>query len=137
MVRWSPVKCPRAVIVLALTAGAAFAADARAQTAELSALGGYGFGGSLTAPAGGADVPIESGVLYGGAFSMPFAGTWRIEGLITRQESRVTDRVTGTDVAVALERCLAGIQEEKSNGGNLARLRVVPHRRHPSGAGGL
>jgi hypothetical protein len=86
--------------------------DARAQTAEVTAFGGIGFGGSLTSPSSGESIGIDAGPIYGGAFSTPLSSTWRFEGLFLRQQSQVAGEWPGTDVAVSLERYLAGFQEE-------------------------
>lgn len=90
--------------------------DAHAQTAEIAAFAGFGFGGALTSTVGGQDIPIEGGLTYGAAFSTPIARTWRIEGLFTRQESRLAEVRSGARIDVAMERYMAGIQEEKSSG---------------------
>ncbi len=89
-----------------------FASDAAAQTTEVAAFGGIGFGGSLTSPASGGSVDIEVGPVYGGAFSTPLSSTWRFEGLFSRQESRVEGGRSGAHLHVAQERYLAGFQEE-------------------------
>jgi hypothetical protein len=86
--------------------------DAGAQTAEVAAFGGIGFGGSLAASASGASVDIEVGPVYGAALSAPLSRTWRFEGLFSRQESRVAGDLSGAHVHVAQERYLAGFQEE-------------------------
>jgi hypothetical protein len=86
--------------------------DAGAQTAEVAALGGIGFGGSLASPVSGESMEIEAGPLYGVALSAALSSTWRIEGLFLRQESGVAGERRGTHIDVALERYLAGIQEE-------------------------
>jgi hypothetical protein len=96
-----------AVLVFALLG---FGVDAKAQTAEVAALCGIGFGGSLASPVSGESMDIESGLVYGGAISTPLSRTWRIEGLFLRQESRVSGERPGTDID--LERYLAGFQEE-------------------------
>jgi hypothetical protein len=88
------------------------AINARAQTAEVAAFGGIGFGGSLTSPASGGSLDIEVGPVYGGAFSTPLSSTWRFEGLFSRQESRVAGERSGAHIHVAQERYLAGFQEE-------------------------
>ena len=86
--------------------------DAAAQTTEVAAFVGIGFGGSLTSPATGGSVDIEVGPVYGGAISTPLSSTWRFEGVFSRQESRVAGDRSGAHVHVAQERYLAGFQEE-------------------------
>jgi len=98
-----------AVLAFALLA---LGIDARAQTAEVAAFGGIGFGGSLTSPATGASIDIEVGPVYGAALSTPLSSTWRFEGLFSRQESRVAGERAGAHIHVAQERYLAGFQEE-------------------------
>ena len=91
-------------------------AEAGAQTAEIAAFGGYGFGGALTEPVTGRDVPIEGGLVYGGTFSKAIAETWRVEALFSRQESRLAAEWPNPSVDVAMERYMGGIQEERSRG---------------------
>jgi hypothetical protein len=86
--------------------------DAIAQTTEVAAFGGIGFGGSLLTPASGGSVDIEAGPLFGGAISTPLSSTWRFEGLFLRQESRVAAERPGTHIDGAQDRYLAGFQEE-------------------------
>jgi len=86
--------------------------DAAAQTTEVAAFVGIGFGGSLTSPATGGSIDIEVGPVYGGAISTPLSSTWRFEGVFSRQESRVAGDRSGAHVHVAQERYLAGFQEE-------------------------
>jgi hypothetical protein len=86
--------------------------DAGAQTTEVAAFGGIGFGGSLTSPATGGSVDIEVGPVFGAALSTPLSSTWRFEGLFSRQESRVAGERSGAHTHVAQERYLAGFQEE-------------------------
>jgi hypothetical protein len=86
--------------------------DAGAQTAEVAFLGGIGFGGSLEVPATGGSVGIEAGGVYGGAVSAPMSSTWRLEGLFLRQESRISGQQAGAHIDTAVERYLAGFQEE-------------------------
>jgi len=91
--------------------------DARAQTPEIAAFAGWGFGGGLTSPATGDGIAIEAGPVYGGTFSAAISRTWRVEALVSRQESRVEGGAPGSHINVALERYMAGIQEEKARGG--------------------
>jgi hypothetical protein len=98
-----------AVLVFSLSGTAI---DAGAQTAEVAALGGIGFGGSLASSAGGASADIEAGLVYGGAVSTPLSRTWRFEGLFLRQESSVAGERPGAHIDAAQERYLAGFQEE-------------------------
>jgi len=90
--------------------------DAAAQPTEVTGFIGIGFGGSLTSPATGGSIEIEVGPVYGGAISTPLSGTWRFEGLFSRQESQVAGERSGGHVHVAQERYLAGFQEEMAWG---------------------
>ena len=110
--------------------------DAGAQTTEVAAFGGIGFGGSLTSPGGGGSTDIDVGPLYGGAISTPLSSTWRFEGLISRQESRVEGGQAGAHLHVAQERYLAGFQEEVQWGNRRAfgSFLIGATRAVPSGA---
>ena len=110
--------------------------DAGAQTTEVAAFGGIGFGGSLTSPGGGGSTDIDVGPLYGGAISTPLSSTWRFEGLISRQESRVEGGQSGAHLHVAQERYLAGFQEEVPWGNRRAfgSFLIGATRSVPSGA---
>jgi hypothetical protein len=122
-----------AVFVFALPG---FGTDAGAQTTEVAALGGIGFGGSLVSSASGGSVDIEVGPVYGGAVSTRLSSTWRFEGLFLRQESRVAGERSGTHVHVAQERYLAGFQEELPWGNRRAfgTLLIGATRSVPAGA---
>jgi hypothetical protein len=91
-------------------------ADARAQAAEVAAFGGWGFGGALASPAGGQNVGMDAGPLFGAAFSAPISRTWRVEAVVSRQQSRLADESPDACIDLAIERYLAGIQEEKARG---------------------
>jgi hypothetical protein len=103
------IRTVAAVLVFALLG---VGVDARAQTSEVAALCGIGFGGSVASPVNGGSPDIEAGLVYGGAINTRLSSTWRIEGMFLRQESRVSGEVPGTHTDVALERYLAGFQEE-------------------------
>jgi hypothetical protein len=64
-----------------------------------------------------------------------YSRTWRVEALVSRQESRVEGGAPGSHINVALERYMAGIQEEKARGGlrALGTLLVGATRFAPSG----
>jgi hypothetical protein len=103
------VRTVAAVIGLALLG---ITAEVRAQTNEVAAFAGIGFGGAVASPVGGESTDFETGPVYGGAISTLISRTWRIEGLFLRQESGVAGERPGTLIDVALERYLAGFQEE-------------------------
>jgi hypothetical protein len=122
-----------AVLVVALLG---IAADAGAQTNEVAAFVGLGFGGSVASPVTGESVGIGSGLLFGGAVSTVLTGTWRIEGYFSRQDSRVEGSRPGTHIDLALERYLAGVQEEVPWGSRRAfgTLLIGATRFVPAGA---
>jgi hypothetical protein len=105
-----------AALAVLLVALLGLGVEAHAQTAEIAVFAGFGFGGSLASPAGGQDIPIEAGPAYGAAFNTPIASTWRIELLFSRQASRLAEARSGAHIDVAMERYMAGIQEEKASG---------------------
>jgi hypothetical protein len=114
-----------------------FGIDAGAQTTEVAAFGGIGFGGSLVSPASGGSTDIEVGPVYGGAVSTALSSTWRFEGSFSRQESRVAGERSGTYIHVAQERYLAGFQEELPWGNRRAfgTFLIGATRSVPAGAG--
>jgi len=91
----------------------ACAADARAQTVELSAFGGLGFGGELIATPGYEAVPLQAGLLYGGSVNVEFLPRWRFEALVMRQVSEVRGPTSGTYVDVNVDRYMVGILSQE------------------------
>jgi hypothetical protein len=89
---------------------------ARAQTVELGIFGGYGFGGALVSTVGFQDIPIDSGVVYGGTAAVGFAHGWRFEAMVSRRESEMRVPKPGGRVAVNVERFMGGVQQEESAG---------------------
>jgi hypothetical protein len=102
-----------ALTVLVIALALACAAEARSQTVELSAFGGLGFGGELIATPGYESVPLQAGVLYGGAVNVEFVPRWRFEALMMRQESKVRGPLTGTYVGVDVDRYLVGVLSQE------------------------
>ena len=96
------------VVAIMLAAG-----DARAQTVESSVFGGLSFGGELIATPGYESVPLQAGLLYGGAVNVAFLPKWRIEALIMRQESKVRGPAYGTRVDVNVDRYMLGVQQQE------------------------
>jgi len=88
------------------------ASDAHAQSVELGIFGGYGFGGTLLSTVGSQQIPIDSGVTYGGTAAIEFLPRWRFEALVMRQTSQVRPTVPDVRVDVNVERYMAGIQQE-------------------------
>lgn len=132
---WRMLRLRAAAVVPALLVVAllGIGADARAQSAEVAAFAGWGFGGALSSPASGQDVGMDAGWLAGAAFSAPISRTWRVEAVVSRQQSRLADQRSDADIDLAIERYLAGIQEEKTRGRTRAfgtflmgATRVVP-----------
>jgi hypothetical protein len=89
------------------------APPAGAQTVEATAFGGLGFGGALIATPGYEHVPLQAGLLYGGAVSVEFLPKWRFEALVMREESKVRGPVYGAYVDVNIDRYMAGFQEQE------------------------
>ena len=85
------------------------APEARAQAVEFTAFGGLGFGGELIATPGYESVPLQAGLLYGGAFNVEFFPRWRVEALVMREKSKVPGPVYGTYVDVDVDRYMGGV----------------------------
>jgi hypothetical protein len=98
-----------ACLVAALLAGA----DVHAQTVEVTAFGGYGFGGSLLSPVLDREVPIEGGVVYGGIADVTITPRWQFEALYSRQESRIEGASPGVHLGLDVERYMAGVREHE------------------------
>ena len=99
-----------ALVLAALLLAAPFA---RAQTVELTAFGGLAFGGELIATPGYESVPLQAGLLYGGAVNVEFLPRWRFEALFMREESKVPGPVHGTYVDVDVDRYMGGILSQE------------------------
>lgn len=82
---------------------------AAAQTVELTAFGGLAFGGELIATPGYESVPLQAGLLYGGAFNVEFLPRWRLEALVMRQETEVPGPAYGTYIDVNVDRYMGAI----------------------------
>lgn len=99
-----------ALVLAALLLAAPFA---RAQTVELTAFGGLAFGGELIATPGYESVPLQAGLLYGGAVNVEFLPRWRFEALVMREESKVPGPAHGTYVDVDVDRYMGGILSQE------------------------
>jgi len=99
-----------ALVLAALLLAAPFA---RAQTVELTAFGGLAFGGELIATPGYESVPLQAGLLYGGAVNVEFLPRWRFEALVMREESKVPGPANGTYVDVDVDRYMGGILSQE------------------------
>ena len=86
---------------------------ASAQTVELTAFGGLGFGGELLETPGLEAVPLQAGPLYGGAFNVEFLPRWRFEALVMREESNVRGPRSGTHVDVNVDRYMLGVLSQE------------------------
>jgi hypothetical protein len=111
-----PLRIRVAVLVVAALLSAA--AEARAQTVELAAFGGLSFGGELVATPGYEALPLQAGLLYGGAVNVEFLPDWRIEALVMREESKVRGPVSGTHVDVNVDRYMLGVQQQERLSGH-------------------
>jgi hypothetical protein len=89
------------------------APEARAQTVEFTACSGLSFGGELIVTPGFESVPLQAGLLYGGAFNVEFVPRWRFEALVMREESKVPGPAYGTSVDVNVDRYMGGIQSQE------------------------
>ena len=99
-----------ALVLAALLLAAPFA---RAQTVELTAFGGLAFGGELIATPGYESVPLQAGLLYGGAVNVEFLPRWRFEALFMREESKVPGPANGTYVDIDVDRYMGGILSQE------------------------
>jgi hypothetical protein len=87
--------------------------SAHAQTVEVTAFGGLAFGGELIATPGYESVPLQAGLLYGGAFNVEFLPRWRLEALVMREESKVPSPTYGTYVDVDVDRYMGGVLSQE------------------------
>lgn len=103
----------RVGILVALVSLAA--AEARAQSVQLTPFAGYQFGGSFQSPALQANFSLQSSLSYGGTADFAIGEHWRVEALYSRQptELRAGD---ATPFDVRVERIMGGISEEKGEG---------------------
>ena len=107
---------PLLVVIAALFAGT----EARAQTVEITPFVGYGFGGSILSPVLDREVPIESGVVYGGIADLTITPRWQFEALYSRQESRIQSASPGVHLGLDVDRYMAGVREQEV----LGRVRI-------------
>jgi hypothetical protein len=107
--------CAAALLALA---GVLPGADARAQSVQITPFAGYAFGGSVRDAVLDESRSFEPALAYGGAVSFPVSEGWRFELLYSRQPTRLEGGL-GPPFDVTIERYLAGIQEEKGEGGRV------------------
>jgi hypothetical protein len=100
-----PLLLPLAFILLA-------AGSARAGEVEVAPFFGLQYGGFLVAPSG-RKVAIDVGPQYGATLDVAIAQGWSIELLYARQE---TEAASTPRIGLAVERYLAGVQQEKEVG---------------------
>jgi hypothetical protein len=105
-----------AIVALLSVVVLGYASEALSQSIEIAGFGGYGFGGALASTDGGRNVSIEGGLVYGGTLTGAISPSWRIEALVSRQESHLAGDLPGTQLDAVLSRYMAGIQEEKGQG---------------------
>jgi len=84
------------------------------QTVQLSALGGWGFGGSVRDVALDQERSFKAAPVLGGALDVKVAPGWNAELLYSRQETKLAGGLSPS-VDVTIERYLLGIQEEKGD----------------------
>lgn len=105
-----PIRALVAVAILLFVA-----ADARAQSVQLTGFAGWDFGGSVRDTAFDQDRSFEAALAYGGAVSYPISESWRFELLYSRQPTTLEDGLSPS-LDVTIERYFAGFQEEKGEG---------------------
>jgi hypothetical protein len=109
------------VAALLALAGVLPAADAQAQSVQVTPFAAYAFGGSVRDAVLGESRSFEAALAYGGAVNVPVSKGWRFELLYSRQPTKIHGGA-GPSLDVTLERYLAGFQEEKGEEG--ARVRT-------------
>jgi hypothetical protein len=97
--------------ILALPALLACGPGASAADVEVAPFAGVQFAGSFSAPLGGV-YSSGAGLVYGGTVDVEFAPGWRVEALFSRQEARLANSFLGSSFEMAIERYMAGIEEE-------------------------
>jgi hypothetical protein len=84
------------------------------QAVQLTALGGWGFGGSVRDTALDESRSFEAAPVFGAALDLRIGQGWNLEFLYSRQNSRLGGGLSPS-LDVALERYLVGLQEEKGD----------------------
>ena len=93
------------------------AAGAGAQTLQIAPFAGYQFGGSVLSPVLEREYSFKTGLAWGGTLDVGTGGSWRVELLYSRQETKLRDPAgTPPGFDVNVERYLLGIQEETGEG---------------------
>jgi hypothetical protein len=92
------------------------ARGAGAEGVEIAPFVGVQNAGSVESPSTGASVAIGSDLDFGGTVDVPVAPSWRIEALYSRQQSQVASGGTEPPFDLAVERYMAGIQEQAGEG---------------------
>jgi hypothetical protein len=102
-------------IGILMAVGSLAAADARAQSVQLTPFAGYQFGGSFQSPVLGVSASLKSSLSYGGTADFAIGERWRVELLYSRQPTEL--RAGSASVFdVNVERYMGGISEEKGEG---------------------
>ena len=101
--------------ILALAALLASGPRASGADVEVAPFAGVQFAGSFSAPLGGV-YSSGAGLVYGGTVDVEFAPGWRVEALFSRQEARLTNSFSASSFEMAVERYMAGIEEEHDYG---------------------
>ena len=89
--------------------------EVQADRVEVAPFVGVQNAGSVESPSSGASVPIGSDLDFGGTVDVPFDPSWRIEALYSRQQTQLAGGTAGR-FDLAVERYMAGIQEQKGEG---------------------
>jgi hypothetical protein len=111
---------PAALVAASVLVGAATTARAQnlghpfeSQSVQIAPFAAWGFGGSVTDAATGESRSFDAAPVFGGALGLKVGEGWYVEGLFSRQSSKLGGGAASFDVA--LERYLLGIQEEKGD----------------------
>jgi len=102
-------------LLFALAALVVPARGAGAEGVEVALFVGVQNAGSVESPSSGKNVAIGSDLDLGGTLDIPLDPSWRIEALYSRQQTQLAGGTAGR-FDLAVERYMAGIQEQKGEG---------------------
>lgn len=96
------------------------AAEARAQSVQVSPFASYAVGGGVRDTFVGDSRSFGSGLAWGGAVNFAVSRSWRFELLYSRQDTELEGGLA-VPFGVTVERYMAGFQEEKGEAGDRTR----------------